>query len=77
MLEAHIAFEVEAWTSSLTDTLSSQVSMVFEWLDGVSLGSVFGEADLDVLLDTLLARARGRSELVDGPQPPSENGCFS
>ncbi len=55
MLEAHIAFEVEAWTSSLTDTLSSQVSMVFEWLDGVSLGSVFGEADLDVLLDTLLA----------------------
>ena len=55
MLEAHIAFEVEAWTTSLTDTLSAQVTAVFEWLDGVSLGSVFSEGDLDVLLETLLA----------------------
>lgn len=55
MLEAHIAFEVEAWTTSLTDTLASQVGAVFEWLDGVSLGSVFSEGDLDVLLETLLA----------------------
>ena len=55
MLEAHIAFEVEAWTTSLTDTLSTQLAAVFEWLDGVSLGSVFSEGDLDALLETLLA----------------------
>lgn len=55
MLEAHVAFEVEAWTTSLTDTLSAQLATVFEWLDGVSLGSVFSEGDLDVLLETLLA----------------------
>ena len=55
MLEAHIAFEVEAWTTSMTDTLSGQVAAVFEWLDGVSLGSVFSEGDLDVLLETLQA----------------------
>lgn len=55
MLEAHVAFEVEAWTTSLTDTLSTELAAVFEWLDGVSLGSVFSEADLDVLLETLLA----------------------
>lgn len=55
MLEAHIAFEVEAWTTSLTDTLSTQAAAVFEWLDGVSLGSVFSESDLDSLLETLLA----------------------
>jgi hypothetical protein len=31
------------------------LAAVFEWLDGVSLGSVFSEGDLDALLETLLA----------------------
>ena len=54
MLEAHIAFEVAAWTESLTETLSAQTNVVFEWLDGVSLGSVFSEADLDALIDAIV-----------------------
>ncbi|MBK9435890.1 MAG: hypothetical protein V9G09_09695 [Candidatus Nanopelagicales bacterium] len=54
MLEAHIAFEVAAWTESLTETLSAQTNVVFEWLDGVTLGSVFSEADLDALIDAIV-----------------------
>ena len=50
MLEAHIAFEVGAWTEALTETLGTQTAVVFEWLDTVSLGSVFSEADLDALI---------------------------
>lgn len=52
MLEAHIAFEVAAWTESLTETLGTQTALVFEWLDGVTLGSVFSDADLDALIET-------------------------
>ena len=47
MLEAHVAFEVNAWTASLDETLGGQVAVVLEWLDSVSLGSVFSDADLD------------------------------
>jgi hypothetical protein len=54
MLEAHIAFEVAAWTESLTETLSAQTNVVFEWLDGVTLGSVFSEADLDAVIDAIV-----------------------
>jgi hypothetical protein len=50
MLEAHVAFEVAAWTDSLTETLGAQVVAVFEWLDTVSMGSVFSESDLDALI---------------------------
>lgn len=50
MLEAHIAFEVAAWTDELTDTLGTHAETVFTWLDNVSLGSVFSEADLDALI---------------------------
>jgi len=50
MLEAHVAFEVAAWTDSLTETLGTQVVAVFEWLDTVSMGSVFSESDLDALI---------------------------
>ena len=53
MLEAHVAFEVAAWTDSLTETLGTQTDAVFDWLDTVSMGSVFSEADLDVLIETL------------------------
>ncbi len=53
MLEAHVAFEVAAWTDSLTQTLGNQTDAVFDWLDTVSMGSVFSEADLDVLIETL------------------------
>jgi hypothetical protein len=53
MLEAHVAFEVAAWTDSLTETLGNQTDAVFDWLDTVSMGSVFSEADLDVLIETL------------------------
>lgn len=54
MLEAHIAFEVAAWTESLTETLTAQTNVIFEWLDGVTLGSVFSEADLDALIDAIV-----------------------
>jgi hypothetical protein len=50
MLEAHVAFEVAAWTDSLTETLGTGVVAVFEWLDTVSMGSVFSESDLDALI---------------------------
>ncbi len=53
MLEAHVAFEVAAWTESLTDTLGTQAEAVFAWLDTVSMGSVFSDADLDALIDAL------------------------
>ncbi len=52
MLEAHVAFEVAAWTESLNDTLAVTTATVFDWLDGVSLGSVISESDLDVLIET-------------------------
>ncbi len=55
MLEAHIAFEVGAWTEALTETLGTQTAIVFEWLDTVSLGSVFSEADLDALIESVPA----------------------
>lgn len=52
MLEAHIAFEVAAWTDELTDTLGAHAETILAWLDNVSLGSVFSEADLDALIAT-------------------------
>ncbi len=53
MLEAHVAFEVNAWTASLDETLGGQVAVVLEWLDSVSLGSVFSDADLDAGIEAL------------------------
>lgn len=53
MLEAHVAFEVSAWTESLDETLGVAVTTVLEWLDSVSLGSVFSDADLDAVIETL------------------------
>lgn len=53
MLEAHVAFEVEAWTESLTATLDEQIASVFDWLDSVSLGSIVSDADLDAVIDSL------------------------
>lgn len=50
MLEAHVQFELSAWTDELSDTLTTQLETVFEWLDGVSLGSVFSDADLHALI---------------------------
>lgn len=50
MLEAHVQFEVAAWTEGLSQTLTSAADTVFEWLDRVSLGSVFSDADLEALL---------------------------
>jgi len=55
MYEAHVAFELAAWTESLGDTLGSLTEAVFTWLDSVSLGSVFSEADLDALIEALPA----------------------
>ena len=57
MLEAHVAFELVAWTDSLTDTLGTQMEAVFAWLDTVSIGSVFSHADLEALIDALPAPA--------------------
>lgn len=53
MLDAHVAFEVAAWTESLTDTLGTQVEVVFTWLESVSLGSVLSDSDLDALIETI------------------------
>lgn len=53
MLEEHVAFEVGAWTESLPETVGALVAPVLEWLDSVSLGSVFSDADLDALIDAL------------------------
>ncbi len=52
-LEDHVAFEVQAWTDGLDETLGAQAQTVLEWLDGVSLGSVFSDADLDAVIDAL------------------------
>lgn len=53
MLEAHVAFEVSAWTESLDETFGLQVGVILEWLDSVSLGSVLSDADLDAVIETL------------------------
>ena len=55
MYEAHVAFEVAAWTESLGESLGTLTEAVFSWLDSVSLGSVFSEADLDALIEALPA----------------------
>lgn len=55
MLEAHVAFEVAAWTESVNTTLEELVAIVFDWLDGVTLGSVFSDADLDAAIADLPA----------------------
>lgn len=53
MLEAHVAFEVNAWTESLDETLGQQVTTILQWLDSVSLGSVLSDADLDAAIEAL------------------------
>lgn len=53
MLEAHVAFEVAAWTESLDETVGELTSTVLAWLDGVSLGSVFSDADLDAAIEAV------------------------
>ena len=53
MLDAHVAFEVAAWTDSLIDTLGTQAATVFAWLDSVSVGSVFSDSDLDAVISAL------------------------
>jgi hypothetical protein len=55
MLEDHVAFEVAAWTESLTQSLGEQLEALFDWLDTVSLGSVFSDADLDAAIAALPA----------------------
>ncbi len=53
MLEAHVQFELAAWTDGLTETLTALTESVFEWLEGVSLGSVFSDADLESVIAAL------------------------
>jgi hypothetical protein len=72
MLEAHVQFELTAWTQEFNETITWQVQAVFDWLEGVSVGSVFSEADLTALIaaipvpdltESVLAAHRGA--LVD------------
>lgn len=55
MLEAHIAFEMTAWTDDVTENLRAEVEAVLEWLDTVSLGSVLSEGDVAAILAEITA----------------------
>lgn len=53
MLEAHVQFEVAAWTDDLTGTLQTEIAELFGWLEAVPIGEAVTTENMLAAVDGL------------------------